>query len=141
MNHTGGFQSIAGEPKPTQPPSIPPEGVEIVTTGGCPDNNLIPAVKGDPEQSSAFLHQLVRKAHAREKVALARIKELENGLTAEPCFCHITEEAWHTCRRCQLLGTAKAKRNADQDCNECHGSGEVQKDGRIRVCLSCYPPV
>lgn len=33
MNHTGGFQPTLGKPTPAHPPSIPPEGVEIVTTG------------------------------------------------------------------------------------------------------------
>ena len=32
MYHTGGFQPIAGPPKPAQAPSIPPEGIQIVTT-------------------------------------------------------------------------------------------------------------
>lgn len=73
----------------------------------------------------------------------ARLAELESGLQAEPCFCYIIadKEAWHTCGRCRLLGTAKAKRNADQNCGECHGNGEVEKDGRLGVCLSCFPPV
>lgn len=72
-----------------------------------------------------------------------RVSELERGLQAEPCFCHIVEgsEVWHICRRCSLLGTSKAKRNADQNCGECHGNGEVEKDGRLGVCLSCFPPV
>lgn len=93
--------------------------------GECPhpDKNLIPTTKGDPEQSSVFLRQLVREAHEREKAALARVAELEH-------------EIWlRDNRQSMALGLAVQALNRIATWGESHGITNPEMERVARAAL------